>query len=349
MKNLLEKLYLTNTLKKDELIYILTNIDKYYEKELFRLANLTKTTHYGNKVYIRGLIEFSNFCKNTCNYCGLRSQNKNINRYRLNKKEILECCNRGYELGMRTFVLQSGEDFYFNDKLLIELTKEIKYFFNDAAVTFSIGEKSRLSYEKLYKVGVDRYLLRHETVDGNLYQMMHPGMSLENRLRCLTDLLDIGYQTGSGFIVGLPRQTDEILADDILFLKRKNFQMVGLGSFIPHPDTPLNNYDYGSLKKTLICVALVRLLLPKTLLPATTALAVISPDGWQKGIMAGANVIMLNLSPSSARKNYEIYKGKNDVSDEAEKSLQRVKNDLKKSGSQVDMGRGDYIGWEKYF
>lgn len=344
MKELLEKLYLTNTLTKDELIFILTNIDEYYEKELFRLANLTKTNHYGNKVYIRGLIEFSNYCKNTCKYCGLRSQNKNISRYRLNVNEILECCDRGYKLGIRTFVLQSGEDYYFNDELLIELTKEIKYLFNDAAVTFSIGEKSRICYEKLYKVGVDRYLLRHETMDKKLYQMLHPGMSLENRLRCLTDLLDIGYQTGSGFIVGLPGQTDKILAEDILFLKRRNFQMVGLGSFIPHPDTPLRSFGYGSLKKTLICLALVRLLLPKALLPATTALAVISPDGWKKGIMAGANVIMLNLSPSSARKNYEIYKGKNDVSDEAEKSLQRVKNNLTKSGSQIDMGRGDYIG-----
>ncbi len=345
MKKLLEKLYVTNTLAKDEIMYILSNINDSLENDLFRLANLTKKNHYGNKVYIRGLIEFSNFCKNTCKYCGLRCQNKNINRYRLMKNEILECCHRGYKLGIRTFVLQSGEDSYFHDELLVELTKEIKYLFNNTAVTFSIGEKSRTCYKKLYKAGADRYLLRQETVNKNLYQNMHPRMSLENRLRCLTNLLDIGYQTGSGFIVGLPGQTDEILAEDILFLKNNNFQMVGLGAFIPHPDTPLSSYNQGSLRKTLICVALVRLLLPKTLLPATTALAVISPDGWNKGIIAGANVIMLNLSPSSARENYEIYQGKNDVSDEAEISLQKVKNDLKNSGSQVDMGRGDYIGW----
>lgn len=347
MKNLLLKLYETNSLTKDELLYLLTNIDKEYEKELFRLSDLTRRKYYSNKVYFRGLIEFSNHCKNTCKYCGLRSQNKNVERYRLNTQEILDCCDNGYKMGLRTFVLQSGEDGYFTEDILEDIAKRIKDKFPDVALTCSIGEKSKACYEKMFNAGADRFLLRHESANKNLYEGLHPNMSFENRLKCLKNLKSIGYQAGSGFIVGLPNQTDEIIAEDLLLLKNLDLQMVGVGPFVPQSDTPLYDCESGSSNKTLICLAIVRLLLPKTLIPATTALAVVSKDGWINGVKIAANVIMLNLSPPSAKDKYRIYDGKNLLLDSAKESLSSTISKLNREGFVADMSKGNYPDWER--
>ncbi len=347
MKNLLLKLHETNFLTKNELLYLLTNIDKECEKELFRLSDLTRQKYYSNKVYFRGLIEFSNYCKNTCKYCGLRSQNKNVERYRLSTQEILNCCDDGYKMGLRTFVLQSGEDAYFTEDMLVVIAKRIKDEFPDVALTYSIGEKSKTCYEKLFNAGADRFLLRHESANRNLYEGLHPNMSFENRLNCLKNLKSIGYQAGSGFIVGLPDQTDEIIAEDLSLLKKLDLQMVGIGPFVPQSDTPLCDCKSGSSNKTLLCLAIVRLLLPKTLIPATTALAVVSKDGWINGVKIAANVIMLNLSPPSAKDKYRIYNGKNSLPDSAKESLNSTIDKLNKEGFVADMSKGNYPDWER--
>jgi biotin synthase len=342
MNDLLNKLYEENNLSGKELLYILDNINEDFKTELFRLSRLTKEKYYGNKIYIRGLIEFSNYCKNSCKYCGLRKQNKTVDRYRLSKKEILQCCERGYNMGIKTFVMQSGEEESL-DQNLLEISAEIKKLFPDTAITFSIGEKSKNYYEELHKAGVDRFLLRHETANKDLYDKLHPGMSYENRRSCLKSLKEIGFQTGSGFIVGLPEQSNEILVEDLMFLKNLNPEMVGVGPFIPHINTPLKSYTTGSSEKTLTCLAITRLLLPKVLLPATTALSVIDSRGYEKALKAGANVIMINISPSSAKTKYEIYNGKSNVLDNIE-SLNNITRIIKNEGLEIEISRGDYFG-----
>ena len=252
--------------------------------------------YFGNKIYTRGLVEFTNYCRNDCYYCGIRRSNTNAERYRLTKEEILQCCENGHELGFRTFVLQGGEDPWFNDERMIDIIKSIKQNYPDCAITLSIGEKSKESYRKFREAGADRYLLRHETADEAHYRYLHPeNLSLSNRKQCLYDLKELGYQIGAGFMVGAPGQTMENLAEDLVFLKKLNPHMAGIGPFIPHHDTKFAKEEPGSVELTLFLLSVIRIMLPKVLLPATTALGTLDPRGREKGFQAGANVVMSNL------------------------------------------------------
>ena len=259
---------------------------------------------YGHDIYIRGLIEFTNYCKNDCLYCGIRRSNKNAERYRLSKDDIMLCCHEGYDLGFRTFVLQGGEDPYYTDEKMVDIISSIKTEFPDCALTLSVGEKTHESYKAFFDAGADRYLLRHETANPMHYSKLHPsGLSWQNRINCLYDLKSIGYQVGCGFMVGSPYQTAEDLAQELIFLKKLKPHMVGIGPFIAHHDTPFRDEKSGTMELTLFMLGLIRLTLPYVLLPSTTALGTIHPLGREKGILAGANVIMPNLSPVSVRKN----------------------------------------------
>ncbi|KDR96695.1 iron-only hydrogenase maturation protein HydE [Peptoclostridium litorale DSM 5388] len=342
MKTLLDKLYIENDLSERELALLLQNMDSESEKQLFEYSSMLKTKHYGKSVYMRGLIEFTNFCKQDCLYCGIRRSNSNAERYRLSKEEILRCCEEGHVLGYRTFVLQGGEDSHYDDSKIIDLIKLIKSNFPDSAVTLSIGEKSFESYKSYYDAGADRYLLRHETASKRLYEQLHPGMSFENRINCLKNLKKIGFQTGAGFMVGLPGQTNEDLAKDLVFLKEVKPEMVGIGPYIPHPNTPIGKNSGGSLEKTLIMLALARLLLPDVLLPSTTALGTIDPLGREKALNAGANVVMPNLSPTNMRKKYELYADKICTGDEAAHCRKCIEGRINRAGFEVDMSRGDH-------
>ncbi|MGM0609120.1 MAG: [FeFe] hydrogenase H-cluster radical SAM maturase HydE [Candidatus Muiribacteriota bacterium] len=342
MEKILRKIFEKNKLNKNEMIYLLNNLTPYWQEKLFNYARQTLLKTYGKRVYLRGLLEYSNFCQNNCKYCGLRKANNQVTRYRLTSEEIIKSLKKADKLGYKTFVLQSGEDNYYTDEILCDLIKKIKKFSPDNAVTLSIGERSYKSYQKLFEAGADRYLLRHETVSNNIYRKLHPSQKLKNRKKCLTNLAEIGYQTGAGFIIGLPEQNNKTIAENLLYLKKIEPDMVGIGPLIPHPDTPLSDCKTGSVKLTLVCYALTRLLLPETLIPATTALNTVDEKGWEKGLKAGANVIMPNLSPSFIREKYEIYKGKGntDVS-----KLNKIKKRIEQTGFKVDMGRGDSLNW----
>ena len=316
--------------------------------ELFCLAQELKTAVYGDRVFFRGLIEFSSYCKNDCYYCGLGISNSKAVRYRLTKDEILTCCQSGYALGFRTFVLQSGEDMYFADALMCDIVAEIKERFTDCAVTLSIGEKSRDSYRRLFAAGADRYLLRHETANEEHYLRLHPAaQTLKTRKRRLYDLKEIGYQVGAGFMVGSPFQTYETLAEDLLFLRELQPQMVGIGPFIPHQDTGFAAFSSPPLKMTLIMLSLVRCLLPKVLLPATTALATAYPNGREKGLLAGANVVMPNLTPCDRRKGYLLYDNKLCSGGEAAEGIFLLKRQIKAFGLEPDCSRGDHADFQK--
>lgn len=313
-------------------------------EELAKRARKTAQSIYGNKVYIRGLIEFTNYCKNDCLYCGIRRSNRCASRYRLSREQILSCCAAGYELGFRTFVLQGGEDPYFTDERICELVAAIKKNYPDCAVTLSIGEKERASYQAYFDAGADRYLLRHETADEAHYGKLHPSeMSLANRKRCLRDLKDIGYQTGCGFMVGSPYQTVDTLYEDIRFIRELQPEMVGIGPFIPQKDTPFGNETAGTMEMTLRLLSIIRLLHPHVLLPATTALGTIHPKGRERGILAGANVVMPNLSPVNVRDKYKLYDNKICTGDEAAECRFCMQNRMESIGYEVVTDRGDYI------
>jgi biotin synthase len=319
------------------------------ELSLLRLsARKLCERHYGKKGYFRGLLEFSSYCKNNCYYCGLRRSNGNVTRYRLPEAEILDCCRIGHDLGFRTFVLQSGEDMHFTDDRLCGIISGIKERFPDCAVTLSIGERNRDSYKRLFDAGADRYLLRHETADEGHYGKLHPPeLSLQNRKRCLYDLREIGYQVGAGFMVQSPFQTYETLAEDFLFLRELRPHMVGIGPFIPQKDTRFRDYDTPSPDHTLILLSLIRILLPKVLLPATTALGTIDPLGREKGLKAGANVLMPNLSPVEHRKDYALYDNKICTGDEAAECLSCLSRRIASAGFVPDFSRGDHIDLQK--
>ena len=290
-----------------------------------------------------GLIEFTNYCKNDCLYCGIRRSAKNAERYRLTEEQILDCCETGYGLGFRTFVLQGGEDGFFTDDKIVRIVSGIKEKFPDCAVTLSIGEKSRESYEKFRKAGADRYLLRHETANSEHYGKLHPKeLSLENRMRCLADLKEIGFQTGCGFMVGSPYQTAENLAEDLLYIHKLQPHMVGIGPFIPHHDTPFAEEKQGSLEMTLLMLGLTRLVVPNVLLPSTTALGTIHPKGREMGILAGANVVMPNLSPQDVRKKYLLYDNKICTGDEAAECIACLGRRMESVGYRLVSDRGDF-------
>ncbi len=311
---------------------------------LFEEADLVRKKHYGDKVYLRGLIEFSNYCKKGCLYCGINSSCSSVERYRLNYDEIMEAAKIGYDLGFRTFVLQGGEDPHFTDELFCKIVSSIKETYNDVAVTLSLGERTKQSYKDLFDAGADRYLLRHETANNEHYQKLHPkDHSLEYRKQCLYDLKEIGFQVGAGFMVDSPFQTFETLAEDLLFLKDLQPHMVGIGPFISSNNTVFKDYENGQLNHVLVMMALTRLLLPKVLLPSTTALGTIASNGRELGIKSGGNVVMPNLSPTSVRAKYSLYDNKICTGDEAAECIVCISNRIKNSGYTPDFSKGDHI------
>lgn len=344
MKNFIHKLEQNQTLSRGDWITLIANFTSEDAQYLYERARVIQNQHYGNQVFIRGLIEFTNYCKNDCYYCGIRRSNRNARRYRLTRDSILNCCRKGYKLGFRTFVLQGGEDGYFTDTVLVEIVSAIRQEFPDCAITLSVGERSRESYEALYSAGANRYLLRHETYDHAHYARLHPSeLSAAHRQQCLWDLKDIGYQVGTGFMVGSPLQTAETLADDMLFLKELNPQMVGIGPFIPHHDTPFADQTPGTLDLTLFLLGAIRLMLPKVLLPATTALGTIAENGRERGVLAGANVVMPNLSPAKVRENYLLYDNKICTGDEAAESVEHLRQSMQAIGYDIVVSRGDSL------
>ncbi len=346
MKQLIDRLENEQTLARGDWIRLLSHFTPNDASYLYERARAVRQKHYQNRVFIRGLIEFTNYCKNDCLYCGIRKSNRHAHRYRLSKETILDCCRRGYELGFRTFVLQGGEDGYFTDSILTDIIHAIHTEFSDCAITLSVGERSHDSYQQLFDAGADRFLLRHETFDSTHYASLHPAeLSAAARQKCLWDLKTIGYQVGSGFMVGSPGQTVENLADDLLFLKKLNPQMVGIGPFIPHYDTPFATEKAGTLELTLFLLGAIRLMLPKVLLPATTALGTIAENGREQGILAGANVIMPNLSPENVRGDYLLYDNKICTGDEAAESVENLKRSMKAIGYEVVVDRGDSLNF----
>jgi len=345
--DLIEKLHRENDLTKAELIYILDHITETEKEVLFKYSLETKQEYYGDTVYMRGLIEFTNYCVRNCNYCGIRRDQEEAERYRLSKEQIMHCCDQGYWLGYRTFVLQGGEDPFFTDDVLVDIISSIKTRWSDVAITVSIGERSKESYKKLKEAGADRYLLRHETANEALYESIHENMKLSSRKSCLYDIRDIGFQVGAGFMVGIPGQTNEILAEDLIFLKDLNPHMVGIGPFIPHEKTPLAGTTGGTVEETLVMLALTRLLIPSVLLPSTTALGTLDGKGREKALKVGANVVMPNLSPTNVREKYELYQDKICTGDEAAHCRQCIEGRINSVGFEVDMGRGDHDGWRK--
>ena len=343
MKNLIDKLHQKNFLSAEEFHRLLANRSQEDEEYARNLANQVRQQVYGNKIYVRGLIEFTNYCKNDCFYCGIRRSNREAQRYRLTEEDILTCCAEGYELGFRTFVLQGGEDPFFTDEKIVHMIHELKKKYPDCALTLSIGEKSEESYRAFREAGADRYLLRHETADTRHYSRLHPyEMSCEHRKNCLRTLKKLGFQTGAGFMVGSPLQTIDDLVADFLFLKELDPEMVGIGPFIPHKDTPFAEERGGTLEDTLFYLALLRLMLPHVLLPATTALGTIHPEGREMGVLSGANVVMPNLSPISVRKKYMLYDGKICTGDESAQCRSCLSGRMKQIGCEIVTDRGDY-------
>lgn len=339
---LIEKLNNTHSLNKDEALQLIKQ-GAQHKNLLFALAQKTAQKSFGRQIFVRGLIEFTNYCKNDCYYCGIRRSNKNAVRYRLTQEEILECCRAGYGLGFRTFVLQGGEDYFYSDDDIAAIVRAIKAQHPDCAVTLSIGERSRETYALWKKAGADRYLLRHETADCVHYTKLHPAeLSAQNRQNCLYILKELGYQAGAGFMVGSPYQTAENLADDLMFLQKLRPQMIGIGPFISHHDTPFKDEPAGSVELTLVLLAVLRLLFPHVLLPATTALGTLAPGGRLLGIKAGANVIMPNLSPQNVRGKYLLYDNKLHTGAEAAEALNELQREVASIGYRIVSARGDY-------
>ncbi len=344
METLIMELAKNQTLSREDLIRLLTQGDETHGRLLAKLAAETCVAHYGVAIYTRGLIEFTNHCQNNCYYCGIRRGADHCQRYRLTPEDVLTCCQEGYALGFRTFVLQGGEDPYFNDDRLVAMVAAIHRDFPTCAITLSVGERSTASYKRLFDAGADRYLLRHETANPDHYHSLHPkAMDPDRRKACLCALKAIGYQVGTGFMVGSPGQTPQLLAEDLLYIKDLAPQMIGIGPFIPHWDTPFAQEAAGTLSQTLLCLAILRLMNPKALIPATTALGTIAPDGREQGILAGANVVMPNLSPLSVRKKYSLYDGKICTGDEAAECRACLGKRMESIGRELVIHRGDSL------
>lgn len=343
MIDLINKLEKEQSLTLEEYEYLIENRTEEIAKILAEKAVEKRKEVYGNDVYIRGLIEISNICKNDCHYCGIRAGNKNCERYRLAKEQILECCDEGYPLGYRTFVLQGGEDAFFTDDYISEIITAIKSKYPDCAVTLSLGERSFESYQKLRKAGADRYLLRHETADKEHYQKLHPeNLSFDNRMVCLKNLKKTGFQTGCGFMVGSPYQTNKTLAKDLKFIEEFRPEMCGIGPFIPHKDTIFSDCPAGSVELTCYLLSIIRLISPDILLPSTTALGSIDPEGREKGILAGANVVMPNLSPEDAKKKYMLYNNKISSGAEAAANKRMLEEKMKAIGYRIVTDIGNH-------
>ncbi len=348
MRELIDLLFEERTLPAEEFRRLLENRDKDTAEYLFEKARIRQRENFGNSVYLRGLIEFTNYCRNDCYYCGLRRSNRNCERYRLTEEQVLGCCRMGYGLDFRTFVLQGGEDMRYSDDDICRLVSRIKEEMPDCAVTLSIGEKEKESYRRYREAGADRYLLRHETADISLYRKLHPEeLTFENRRRCLYDLKDLGFQVGAGMMVEAPYQTTESLVTDLLFLRELQPEMIGIGPFIPHHDTPFKDFAAGSMDLTLYLIGILRLMFPQGLIPATTALGTIDPRGRELGILSGANVVMPNLSPSDVRAKYLLYDGKICTGDEAAECRSCMASRIESIGYEVVVSRGDAPGWEK--
>ena len=341
-KSFIDKLHKEHTLTKEEWITLIDGRTPELSEYLFSLARKERHRYYGHDVYVRGLIEFTNYCKNDCLYCGIRKSNGNAHRYRLSEEDILNCCKEGYDLGFRTFVLQGGEDGYYTDERIIHLIRMIKEQYPDCAITLSIGEKSKESYKRYFDAGADRYLLRHETADEAHYKKLHPEeMSLAHRKQCLWDLKEIGYQVGCGFMVGSPYQTSECLAEDLKFIEEFSPHMCGIGPFISQKDTEFKDQPSGTMEQTVYLLSLIRLIKNNILLPATTALGTIHPLGREMGIKAGANVVMPNLSPVSERKKYALYDNKICTGDESAQCKQCLSGRMASMGYKIVTDPGD--------
>ena len=343
MKQWIDKLRQERTLSPEELRQLLTGCDAETLRYINKQAQEVALRHFGNKIYIRGLIEVSNCCRNNCYYCGIRKGNPNIERYRLNLESILDCCRQGYKLGFRTFVLQGGEDPALTDDRIEMTVARIRQDYPDCAITLSLGEKSRDAYERFFRAGANRYLLRHETYNEPHYRQLHPAeMSGKQRLQCLADLKEIGYQTGTGIMVGSPGQTVEHIIEDLLFIEKLRPEMIGIGPFLPHHDTPFAGHPNGTVEQTILLLSIFRLMHPAALIPATTALATLIPDGRERGILAGANVVMPNLSPREERKKYELYNDKASLGAESAEGLAALQKQLNAIGYEISTERGDF-------
>lgn len=344
LHELIDRLHKEHTLTRGEFITLIKERDEENASYLASLAREEAVKIYGNGVFPRGLVEFTNYCKNNCYYCGIQGSNQHANRYRLSKDEILSACENGYQLGYRSFVLQGGEDPHYSDDVMVPIVSEIRKRYQDCAITLSLGERSKESYQKLYDAGADRYLLRHEAATPELYQKLHPeSLSLENRIQCLWNLKEIGYAVGTGFMVGAPYQTVENLVDDLLFIQKLDPQMVGIGPFVPHHDTKFKDYPSGTVELTTYLTSILRLMNPHLLLPATTALGTIDPRGREKGILAGANVVMPNLSPVAVKKDYSLYDNKICTGEEAAECAGCLGRRLASIDYELVFTRGDYI------
>lgn len=343
MTGIVEKLYQNGNLTDDELLSLIDTNDEQASTLLKKYADEVRQHFYGKKVFLRGLIEVSSYCRNDCLYCGIRCSNKNAQRYRLSREEIMSCCENGYGLGFRTFVMQGGEDAFFTDDFLVSLISEIREKYPDCAITLSLGERSFESYKRLKEAGADRYLLRHETASAELYSKLHPDkMSLENRINCLFSLRQLGYQVGAGFMVGAPYQTSLDLIEDLRFMQKLQPQMIGIGPFVPHHDTPFADFKGGTLGLTLKLLGIIRLMFPKVLLPATTALGTISPIGRELGLQTGCNVVMPNLSPVKVRKKYDLYDNKICTGEEVAECRSCLERRINSAGYVIAGERGDH-------
>ena len=344
MTGLAEKLFTEHDLSDAELKALILTDDTAAENLLAERADEVRQKYYGKKVFLRGLIEMSSICRNDCYYCGIRRSNKNAERYRLTPDEIMECCDEGYKLGFRTFVMQGGEDAYYTDDVLCPIIEKIKGRYPDCAVTLSIGERSYESYERLKNAGADRYLLRHEAAADELYSKLHPDfMSLENRKRCLSDLKRLGYQVGAGFMVGAPYQTVEDIICDLRYMQELQPQMIGIGPFVPHRDTQFRDEKSGTAELTIRLLGIIRLMFPRVLLPATTALGTIAENGRERGLKTGCNVIMPNLSPAAVRRKYSLYDNKIYSGSEAAECCGEMRDLIARAGYEVSTERGDFV------
>ena len=344
MTELVEKLYNTGDLSDSELKALIETDDSSAAELLRRYADETRQKSYGKKVFLRGLIEVSSYCRNDCLYCGIRRSNKEADRYRLSREEIMSCCENGYGLGFRTFVMQGGEDSFFTDDFMCSVISEIKEKYPDCAVTLSLGERSYDSYKRMKEAGADRYLLRHEAASEELYSKLHPAeMSLAHRKECLFQLRELGYQVGAGFMVGAPYQTTDHIIADLRFLQELRPQMIGIGPFVPHHNTPFAEESGGTLALTLRLLGILRLMFPKVLLPATTALGTIAPNGRELGLKTGCNVVMPNLSPVKVRKKYDLYDNKICTGEEAAECRGCLQRRIESAGYEVSAERGDCI------